>query len=118
MRNIFDQYSQPENRLTHSLASVLHHDKALLKSFLQEFGLGPRPPVGQLQIIEQGLTGEVELEEGEAIRQGPLRAARGPLPWTPWTSSPLSQLVHFYAATWHIFALPLTASPLRVEHRV
>ena len=70
MRNIFDQYSLPENRLTHSLASVLHHDKALLKSFLQDFSPGTHPPAGRLQIIEQGLPGKVELDEGEAIKQG------------------------------------------------
>ena len=35
MRNIFDQYSQPENKLTHSLASCLYEDKRLLNSFLK-----------------------------------------------------------------------------------
>ena len=33
MRNIFDQYSQPENKLTHSLASCLYEDKKLLESY-------------------------------------------------------------------------------------
>ncbi len=70
MRNIFDQYTQPENRLTHSLASVLYHDKELLKSFLHEFGPKAHPSPSRLQIIEQGLPGKVELEEGEAIKQG------------------------------------------------
>ncbi len=70
MRNIFDQYSQPENRLTHSLVSILHHEKALLKSFLQEFSPSTASSTKGLQIIEQGLPGKVELEEGEAIKQG------------------------------------------------
>jgi len=37
MKNIFDQYSQPENKLTHSLASCLYEDKYLLNSFLKSF---------------------------------------------------------------------------------
>ena len=37
MRNIFDQYSQPENKLTHSLVSCLYEDKHLLNSFLKNF---------------------------------------------------------------------------------
>ena len=36
MRNVFDQYSQPENQLTHALFSALEHDPALLTSFLRE----------------------------------------------------------------------------------
>ena len=70
MRNVFDQYTQPENRLTHSLVSVLHQDTGLLKSFLREFGPSDHPPPSRLQIIEQGLPGKVELDEGEAIKQG------------------------------------------------
>ncbi len=37
MRNIFDQYNQLENKLTHSLASCLNEDKNLLKNFLKKF---------------------------------------------------------------------------------
>ncbi len=70
MRNIFDQYSHPENRLTHSLACVLHHDQALLKNFIKVFGPRREPPSGVLRVIEQGLPGKVELEENEAIQQG------------------------------------------------
>jgi hypothetical protein len=37
VRNIFDQYSQNENRLTHAFASILHHDPKLKSDFLQKF---------------------------------------------------------------------------------
>jgi hypothetical protein len=37
MRNIFDQYIQPENKLTHALATALHQDKNLLSEFLTHF---------------------------------------------------------------------------------
>ena len=36
MRNIFDQYSQPENRVTHALMTALHQDRVLLDSFLRD----------------------------------------------------------------------------------
>lgn len=70
MRNIFDQYSQPENRLTHALASVLHQDYALLKSFLTEFGPKRRPSARSLKVIEQSLPGQPETGEGERESQG------------------------------------------------
>ncbi len=70
MRNIFDQYTQPENRLTHSLATVLYQDRALLRSFLAAFGPKKAPPVRKLKVIEQSLPGRVELAEGEKISQG------------------------------------------------
>ncbi len=36
MRNIFDQYSQPESRVTHALMTAIHKDQALLGSFLRD----------------------------------------------------------------------------------
>lgn len=36
MRNIFDQYTQPENRVTHALMCALHHDPTLLHAFLRD----------------------------------------------------------------------------------
>lgn len=36
MRNLFDQYEQPENRLTHALFTALERDLGLLASFLVE----------------------------------------------------------------------------------
>ncbi len=37
IRNVFDQYDQPENKLTHSLMSCLNEDRELLKNFLNTF---------------------------------------------------------------------------------
>ena len=31
MRNLFDQYDEPENRLSHALAICLHEDRTALK---------------------------------------------------------------------------------------
>ena len=70
VRNVFDQYKQPENRLTHSLATVLHEDTALLKSFLATFGPKPHPPVRELNVIEQSLPGIPELARSETLSQG------------------------------------------------
>ncbi len=70
MRNIFDQYSQPENRLTHALASVLHQDDNLLKSFLAAFGPKRRPSVKGLEVIEQSLPGQPVAGEEERESQG------------------------------------------------
>jgi len=59
VRNVFDQYDQPENRLTHALACCLAEDPTLLASFL--CWLGVAPPQGErLQIVEQRLPGEAE----------------------------------------------------------
>ena len=57
MRNIFDQFKQPENRLTHALACCLHHDRNLLKSFLVDL-LGIQPSTNELFIVEQSLPGK------------------------------------------------------------
>lgn len=70
MRNLFDQYTQPENRLTHSLATVLDQDRALLRSFLSTFCPKKHPPVGKLKVIEQSLPGKPELAEGEKLSKG------------------------------------------------
>lgn len=35
VRNVFDQYDQPENRVTHALMSALHTDRNLLDAFLK-----------------------------------------------------------------------------------
>ena len=36
MRNVFDQYQQPENRLTHAVISTLNHDRSLQVGFRGE----------------------------------------------------------------------------------
>jgi len=69
MRNVFDQYSQAENRLTHSLATALDQDKRLLHSFLKTFGPKGHPPASRLAVTEQGLPGKPEsLDEEESSR--------------------------------------------------
>ena len=66
MRNVFDQYSTPENRLTHALATALDEDRKLLTSFIG--WVCGRVPVGRLEIVEQQLPGEPEPEEDENER--------------------------------------------------
>jgi hypothetical protein len=60
MRNVFDQYSQPENRLTHALMTALHEDRRLLKEFIR-WVTGKTPPdIRRLRVTEQRLPGEEE----------------------------------------------------------
>ena len=66
MRNVFDQYSTPENRLTHALATALGEDRKLLRSFIG--WVCGSVPVGRLEIVEQQLPGEPEPEEDEDER--------------------------------------------------
>lgn len=68
MRNIFDQYSQPENKLTHALVSSLAADPQLLRKFVRWATEEERSalPGGRLQIVEQQLPGqEGEDEQGD-----------------------------------------------------
>ncbi len=70
MRNVFDQYAQPENRLTHALICGLADDRPLLRRFLR-FALGrSNPPAAGLQVVEQQLPGETPLTEEESQKQG------------------------------------------------
>ncbi len=69
MRNVFDQYSQPENKLTHALACCLHEDRRLLRSFVKRYA-GECPPVQKLTVIEQSLPGEKQADEEEATWRG------------------------------------------------
>lgn len=57
MRNVFDQYTQPENRLSHALASVLLEDAGFRKSFVRWVGLTPPPRAADLRVLEQGVGG-------------------------------------------------------------
>ena len=58
MRSIFDQYNEPENRLTHALVCCLKEDRLLLRSFVNSFAK-PRPPGRHvLQVVEKTLPGE------------------------------------------------------------
>ena len=57
MRNIFDQYEQPENRLTHALISTLSNDRRLIRPFLKRLKIGSTPPVQGLRLVEQQVPG-------------------------------------------------------------
>ena len=70
MRHLFDQYSQPENKLTHALVSSLAQDRKLLRKFVYW-------SVGQcisrkekLSITEQSYPGQEEMDERESERRG------------------------------------------------
>ena len=58
MRNVFHQYSQRENQLTHALACTLDEDRKLLGSFLRWINpRSPAPPSARLDIMQQGVPG-------------------------------------------------------------
>ena len=69
MRNLFDQYSQPENRVTHALATALHEEPKLLRSFLRRVAGTSPPPRVPLVVLEQRLPGEPE-PDGDEERAG------------------------------------------------
>jgi hypothetical protein len=66
MRNIFDQYTQPENRLTHALACTLQHDRRLIIPFLRHLGITNTPPIDTLRIVEQQVPGQDVSGESDA----------------------------------------------------
>jgi hypothetical protein len=71
VRNIFDQYTQPENRVTHALMTSLQRDRRLLRLFLREL-LGVTPPCrpDKLTVLEQQYPDEEEPSEEELERRG------------------------------------------------
>ena len=70
VRNLFDQYQEPENRLSHALAVCLHEDRSLLEEFLEWISVRPPVSARQLRIAEQGLPGDPPDSEEEAERRG------------------------------------------------
>ena len=70
MRNIFDQYNQPENKLTHSLASSLYEDKKLLDSFLKTFCKNFFKITNNLKIEQQTVPGQITREIDEKQKKG------------------------------------------------
>ena len=70
MRNIFDQYSQPENRLTHALISSLNEDKKLLSSFLKKFCKNYFTNVSLLKVDQQTLPGLKSLQLSDDKKKG------------------------------------------------
>ncbi len=71
MRNLFDQYSQPENRVTHALMTAVYEDRNLLRSFLTEVANCTPPKAKQVfEICEQTYPGQPEPAEDETDRRG------------------------------------------------
>jgi len=68
LRNVFDQYSQHENRLTHALVTAFDEDPKLLRKFVKWI-TGTAPPK-RLKIVEQQLPGEYELSEQDYEQRG------------------------------------------------
>jgi hypothetical protein len=70
LRNIYDQYSHPENRLTHALLVSLAEDRRLLNVFVR-WVCGRDVRGSRLDVLEQSLPGErEEISEDEAERRG------------------------------------------------
>ena len=70
MRNLFDQYEQPENRLTHALISALHNDRRLVRPFLLWLGVKAPPQMKSVHIGQQqapGAEAEAEKEGGDGL---------------------------------------------------
>ena len=65
MRNVFDQYDQPENRLTHALVSTLENDKSLLRHFLRWLKSRNIPSLKSIHISQQQVPGQEEEYEKE-----------------------------------------------------
>jgi len=66
MRNIFNQYTQPENRVTHALMTALNEDRQLLGLFLRELVKvkAPTPP-SKLSVLEQQYPSRDAIEPAE-----------------------------------------------------
>ena len=66
VRNLFDQYKAPENRLTHALACALDADRALLGRFV-EWACGKRIDLRGAELRQQSFPGQrQELREVDA----------------------------------------------------
>lgn len=69
MRNVFDQYRQPENRLTHALVCALDGDRRLLRPFVR-WATGGISPKGTLRLESQCIPGEEEAAEEVQEQRG------------------------------------------------
>lgn len=70
MRNLYDQYDQNENRLTHALATSLVNDRRLLRSFVREFVKLTPPAKLTFVVSEQSFPGEPSAELDEQQQSG------------------------------------------------
>jgi hypothetical protein len=70
MRSLFDQYEQPENRLTHALLVALNEDRKLLERFVR-WSVDARIDGRRAEVLEQALPGDpISLSDEEAERRG------------------------------------------------
>jgi len=65
MRNVFHQYEQRENKLTHALACALAEDVGLLRRFIR-WVTGRNAPAGRIHIVEQQRPGDAVRSESES----------------------------------------------------
>jgi hypothetical protein len=70
MRNIFDQYKQPENRLTHALVTALDQDRSLLPPFLRWLGIRDVSKPKKLLLNEQQVPGSLQDDADELETKG------------------------------------------------
>jgi hypothetical protein len=70
MRNLFDQYTQYENQITHSLVSSIAQDQYLLREFIKWTTGHTIAKKETIHVIEQSLPDQLEESEDEATRKG------------------------------------------------
>ena len=63
MRNIFDQYEQPENKLTHALACTLANEPRIIRPFLKWLRVDKIPHLKDIQTAIQQSPGKQAIEE-------------------------------------------------------
>lgn len=102
MRNVFDQYTQPENRLTHALICTLDADRSLLKPFLKWAGCDEIPHPNRLYITEQQIPGKPvsgDAEDGIGLPDGCVYSELG---WAMLIESKISSPVSLDQLRRHI----------------
>lgn len=70
MRHLFDQYEQPENRLTHALACCLKENQKLLRDFVHWTDPRITPSRRRMVIDEQVMPGDAEISEEDSEKRG------------------------------------------------
>jgi len=76
MRNVFDQYSQAENRLTHALFTALDQDREMLANFLHDIcTIETRTPASDLSLTVQ------QYPDGDAYNDNAAEASSIPDAW-------------------------------------
>ncbi len=113
MRNVFDQYTQQENKLTHALICTLAADRSLLKPFLKWADCKDIPNPKSLFITEQQIPGTAvsgDDEEGKGLPDGCVYSELG---WALLIESKVSSKIstnqlkrHFSTAVRHGFEKP------------